>query len=130
MAKVNISRLFEVSRYLATPAGQQLKDALEYISSFATETVRNLKQGLTFGDNFDAEIKFISVLPNVETVIMPTKKGIVTQVMVRRVVDNVYYVIDSYGWKYNPSGDVVVKFGFTGSPPSTTAINVELIIFF
>jgi hypothetical protein len=130
MAKVNISRLFEVSRYLATPAGAQLKDALEYISSFATETVRTLKQGLTFGDNFDAEIKFISVLNNVETVVMPTKKGTVSQVMIRRVVDNVYYVVDKYGWKYNPSGDVVVKIVFDGSPPSTTLVNVELLIFF
>ncbi len=130
MAKVNISRLFEVSRYLTTPAGQQLKDALEYISSFATETVRNLKQGLTFGDNFDAEIKFISVLPNVESMVMPTKKGQVNQVMIRRVISNAYYVVDSYGWKYNPAGDLVVKIGFAGSPPAITTIDVELIIFF
>lgn len=130
MAKVNISRLFEVSRYLTTPAGQQLKDALEYLSSFATETVRNLKQGLTFLDNFDAELKFASVLPSVETVILPNKKTTISQVMIRRVVDNVYYSVDSFGWKYNLEGNLIVKIVFTGSPPSTSTINVELLILY
>lgn len=130
MAKVNISRLFEVSRYLTTPAGQQLKDALEYLSSFATETVRNLKQGLTFGDNFDAEIKSISVLSGVETTIMPSKNTTITQVMLRRVVDNTYYAVDSFGWKYGAAGNLVVKIVFSGSPPATTSISAELIIFY
>lgn len=130
MAKVNISRLFEVSRYLTTQSGQELKDALEYISSFATETVRNLKQGLTFGDNFDAEIKSISVVSGVETTIMPSKKTNITQVMLRRVINNTYYTVDSFGWKYGAAGNLVVKIVFSGSPPATTSIDAELIIFY
>ncbi len=131
MANFNISKLFEVSRYLATPAGQQLKDALEYLSSFVTETVRNLKQGLTFADNFASEIKLASIQSGLETTIMPSKPTTsVSQVMLRRVVDNVYYSVDSFGWKYGPAGNLVVKVVFSGSPPSTQSINIELIIFY
>ena len=130
MAKVNISRLFEVSRYLTTPAGQQLKDALEYISSFSTETVRNLKQGLTFVDNFDSEVKSVSMLDSVETVIKPGKATRVTQVMIRQIIDNKYYAATSFGWKYDQAGNLVVKISFSGSPSATTSINVDLLIFY
>ncbi len=130
MAKVNISRLFEVSRYLTTPAGQQLKDALEYISTFSTETVRNLQQGLTFVDNFNSESKFVGLLPSTETVVLPSKKTRVTQVMIRQIIDDKYYSADGFGWKYDNNGNLVVKIIFSGSPPAATSINVELLIFY
>jgi len=34
MAKITISRLFEVSKYMATDAGKELGDALQYLSEF------------------------------------------------------------------------------------------------
>ncbi len=130
MAKVNISRLFEVSRYLTTPAGQQLKDALEYISSFSTETVRNLKQGLTFVDNFNSDTKTVALYSGIETIVKPNKVAGISQVMIRRVIDNTYYSVSAFGWKYDPNGNLVVKISFSGSPSATTSINVELLIFY
>ncbi len=35
MAKITVSRIFELSKYLATKSGQELKDALGYMSDFA-----------------------------------------------------------------------------------------------
>ncbi len=109
MAKVTISRLFEISNYLKTKSGQELSDALSYLSTFVEVTIRNLKNGLNFGDNFQCEIKTVSVLPSTETIILPSSKNPVTQIMVRRAIDDTYYVIDSFGWKYNNSGNLVVK---------------------
>jgi hypothetical protein len=130
MAKVTISRLFEISNYLKTQAGQQLQDALQYLSSFVEVTIRCLKNGLTFGDNFLCEIKTVSLMSDVETVVLPNSKNPVTQIAVRRVINDTYYVFHSFGWKYNNSGNLVVKMGFDGSPPATTNITVELVIFF
>jgi len=130
MAKVTLSRLFEVSRYLTTEAGNQLADALVYLSEFVEVTTRNLRNGLTFADNFDATIKTVTVRPDTEQVILTGERRRVSEVAVRRVVDNTYFVIDSFGWKYNSDGNVVIKVGFTGTPPSTQDITLNLIIHF
>lgn len=130
MAKVTISRLFEISNYLKTQAGQQLSDALNYLSTFVEVTIRNLKNGLTFGDNFLCEVKTVTVFPNVETVILPSSKSPAAQIMVRRVINDTYYTVNSFGWKYNSSGSLVIKLGFDGTPPATSNITVELVIFF
>lgn len=130
MAKVTISRLFEISNYLKTQAGQQLQDALQYLSTFVEVTIRNLKNGLTFGDNFLCEVKTISVFSGVETVILPSSKSPVTQILIRRVISDSYYTVLSFGWKYNNSGNLVVKLAFDGSPPADANITVEIVIFF
>ena len=98
MAKVTLSRLFEVSRYLTTDAGNQLRDALVYLSEFVEVTTRNLRNGLTFGDNFDATLKTVTVRPDTEQVILTGERRRVAEVAVRRVVDDTYYIVDSFGW--------------------------------
>jgi len=132
MAKITISRLFEVSQYLATEAGQQLSDALIYLSEFVEVITRSLRNGLNFQENLDCRIRQVALTPNTESIIFSAdpRDRRATQVMVRRVVDDVYYVLDSFGWKYNSLGQLVVKAGFSGSPPSSEQITVELIIFF
>ena len=130
MAKVTISRLFEISNYLKTSAGQQLQDALNYLSNFVEVTVRNLKNGLTFTDNFLCEVKLVSLQNDLETVILPNSKSPVTQIMIKRVINDTFFVMQTFGWKYNSSGSLVVKASFVGTPPPGTNIAVELIIFF
>ena len=130
MAKVTLSRLFEVSKYLTTDAGKDLKDALTYLSEFVEVTTRNLRNGLTFADNFDTTIKSLTVRPDTETVILTGERRRVREVVLRRASDDTYYVVDSFGWKYNAEGNVVIKVGFTGSPSSTQDINLEVMIHF
>ena len=57
MAKISVSKIFELSKYLATKSGQELKDALIYLSEFAEVSLRTLRNGLTFRDNFDSLTK-------------------------------------------------------------------------
>lgn len=130
MAKVTISRLFEISKYLATKSGKELEDAFRYLSIFIEVTVRNLKNGLTFFDNFFCEIKQVSVQSGVETIVLPSNKTVVMQILVRRVIDDVYYVISDFGWNYDKNGNLIVKTTFAGSPPANTNISIELLIFF
>lgn len=130
MAKVTISRLFEISQYLKTPSGQQLSDALQYLSTFVEVTIRNLKNGLTFGDNFLCELKTVTVQPDVETAILPSSKSPVAHIMIRRVMNDTYYSVQSFGWKYDNAGKLVIKVGFAGSPLATTKISIELVILF
>lgn len=130
MAKVTLSRLFEVSKYLVTDAGKELKDALVYLSEFVEVTTRNLRNGLTFGDNFDSKLKSVSVLSGVETVILTEERRRVKEVVIRQAIDDTYYVIDSFGWRYNSDGSVVITVGFAGTPPVNQAINLAVMLHF
>lgn len=130
MAKITVSRIFELSKYLATKSGQELRDALTYMSEFAEVSLRNLRQGLTFGDNFDCTLKTVGIRSNLETTISLAGRKRPSAVWIRRVVDDTYYEVTSFGWKFNPDGDIVVKIVFTGSPAATLEISTELLILF
>ena len=130
MAKVTIGTIFELSRYLATKSGQELRDALEYISQFAEVSLRCLRGGLTFSDNFDGELKMVSVRTDTETIIKTVSKKRASQIMIRRVVNDRYYVTTGFGWKFSNSGDIVIKVIFDDSPAATLDITLELLILF
>lgn len=130
MAKITVSRIFELSKYLATKSGQELKDALVYMSEFAEVSLRNLRNGLTFADNFDCETKTVSVRTNTEAKISLASRKRASSVLIRRVVSDAFYIVEKFGWKYNADGDIVVTIVFSGSPASTLDISVELLILF
>lgn len=130
MAKITISRIFELSKYLATKSGQELKDALIYLSEFAEVSLRNLRNGLTFRDNFDSESKVVSLTTGTETTISVEGNRRPTCVLLCRVIDNTYYKVDSFGWKFSAEGNVVVTVDFSDSPAATDSISVELLLLF
>lgn len=128
MAKITISRLFEVSAYLQTEAGSQLKDALTYLSEFVEVTVRALRNGLTFQDNFAATLRNVSLVSGTETVVLPnTEKRRVTMIMVRQVIDDTNYIVSGFGWRYNAAGDVVVTADFKGTPLSPVSVQLAIL---
>jgi hypothetical protein len=135
MAKITISRLFEVSKYMTTDAGKELSDALQYLSEFVEVTIRNLRNGLTFTDNFNSIGKTVTVRPNNQTVVVgkdETRR--VKEVVCRRVIDDKYYRLENFGWKYLASGDLVIMADFIdgdgSSPASTTDVILDLLIHF
>lgn len=130
MAKLNISRLFETSKYLTTEAGQQLSDMLDYLQSFTAEVVRNLRAGLTFSDNFLAEVKEVNLLSGVSAIVKPSKTLKVSQIMIGKIPDPTFYVVTGFGWTYNTTGDLVINMTFAGSPPANYLISVNLIILY
>lgn len=134
MAKITISRLFEVSKYLTTDAGKELKDALVYLSEFVEVMTRNLRKGLTFEDNFNTLSKDAKVRNGLETVVLTNERKRVTEISVRRVVSDQYYIVTSFGWKYRASGDLVIMAEFKdldgNTPAVSTDVNIALIIHF
>lgn len=130
MAKITISKIFELSKYLATKSGKELQDALIYLSEFAEVSLRNLRNGLTFRDNFDSQFKIVSLKSGVETIVAIPDNRRPSCVLVSRVVSDVYYDVDSFGWKFSSEGNVVVSLTFSGSPPATLAVGVELLLLF
>lgn len=130
MAKITISRLFEISKALTTKSGQELSDSLTYLSEFAEVTLRNLRNQLTFTDNMDCENRRVSVRNNTETVVSIAKRKRASRIYVDRVVNDTYYVVDSFGWKFNTAGEIVIKVGFTNSPDANLDIDLDVVIHF
>lgn len=132
MAKVTISRIFEITKLLTTKSGQELKDGLTYLSDFAEITLRNLRNGLTYADNFACEVKSITIKNNTETIITPITTKRVNQVVVRKSTSSKYYCLDSFGWKYNSDGEIVVKLKFTDfdALDSALAFPVEILLYY
>jgi len=130
VSKITVSKIFELSKYLATKSGQELKDALVYMSEFAEVSLRNLRNGLTFSDNFDCETKLVSVRTNTETKVSLANRKRPSCILVRRVISDVYYVVDKFGWKFGQDGDIVINITFGGSPAATEQISVEILILF
>ncbi len=130
MAKITLSRIYELSRYLATKAGQELEGPLTYLSEFAELTLRNLRNGLTFADNLDCETKQVIVRHNTEATVSVSARKRATRIYVDRAIDQTYYVVEGFGWKFNSSGEIVIKITFAGPPASSVDIPVQLVIHF
>lgn len=134
MAKITVSRLFEISQILATPAGQQLQGAFTYLSEFAEVTLRNLRNGLTFRDNIDCNLKTVQILTGVESIVNISTNQRAIAIIPLQAIDQSFYVISKFGWKYNNSGQPVVFASFQNTsgtaPAATTFVSLALLILF
>jgi hypothetical protein len=133
LTRIILNKQFETSKYLNTQSGKDLQGALEYISQFAEITLRTLRGGVgafNYVDNFDCQIKVVGLISNQEQIVLSQPVRKVSEVRLRQVINQQYYLVESFGWKYDNTGNIVVKTVFANSPPTTENINVELLILF
>ena len=128
MAKITIQRIFETTKALATEAGQSLQDFINFNAQFAEVTLRALRNGLTYDDNMNCEIKQVTLTHNETQTVLQAAKNRPTEVRVRRVLDTQYALLSPLAWGYTASGAVFVKAAFTPTP--TSAVKVEIIILY
>lgn len=127
MAKISINALLEVSKMLATKAGQELSEALDFLNDLADQTVRILRQGITVQDNLNASTPTVELTHNTAQVVnFESSKQIFAVIPVR--VISTQYGIDSFAWYLNAANQLVVKAGITGAP--TERVSVTLIIWY
>lgn len=131
MAQFNITRLLDTSKALTTQAGQDLTDVLTYLTDFVEQTVKNLKQGLTFRDNVACNVKTVSVKNGVAQKVSATNS--VTGMLVTRVGDS-KFLLDCFNWFYDSNGSLTVVCTFKAADLSATlptkAVDVDLVILF
>lgn len=123
--KITLTRVLETAKILSTEIGEEIPEFFEYMSEFVDQVVRTLRNGLTFRDNFDCEIKTVAFSNNVEQVISVSKP--VSGITYLRALSQTS-VIRDFGWYYDDRGRLTVKVGFDNSP--TNSIDVTLLILF
>ena len=125
MSKITIANVFEISKALATEAGEQLQTPLSFLSEFGEQSLRALRNGLNFRDNFDGEFKTVELLTGVDQIVSVTKTPV--DIWVTRTFTKTAFVA-SFGWYLNDESQLVVNASFVGAP--TAAIQVRLAIVF
>jgi hypothetical protein len=103
LAKLTISRIFELSKALDTEAGTQLEEPLQFLSDMAEQVLRLLRNQLTFGDNFQCIQKRIGVRHNTPTQVdLEGKRA--TMVLPAQVVSPRYVLSAPVTWYYDGNG--------------------------
>jgi hypothetical protein len=126
MAKLSIQRLLEVSKLVATDAGQQLQEALTFLNDVSDQVLRALRNGLTFQDNFNCLVTESTLKHDTETQISTSGKR-PSGVIPLRVLST-SSGIDGITWFLNNQGQLTVKIKFTDAP--TESRKVQLLILF
>jgi uncharacterized UPF0160 family protein len=110
MAKITISRIFEISKLLATETGQELQSFFEYFSQVNELVLRVLRKGLTFEDNMQSIVREYEVTSDIEQAINVDKKtpsGIIITKVVSESVS-----VTNFVW-YNTNTETKAKFTFS-----------------
>lgn len=123
--KITLTRVLETSKILATKVGQEIPDFFNYMAEFVEQVVRALRNGLTFRDNFDCDVKVAKLLHNIPQVISSTRQ--VTGIIPLRIVSQTATLRD-FGWYYDENNRLTVKVGFDADPNSS--IDVILLLLF
>tara|TARA_R110002020_G_scaffold462175_1_gene681578 strand:- start:690 stop:1094 length:405 start_codon:yes stop_codon:yes gene_type:complete len=132
--KLKVSNVIDLSRFLITKSGQELKQLLQYLSQLSDEVVTALSSNLTYEDNFLCEIKKVQLVSGGSQVIKLSKTSPVKEIRVRRMYNDVFYIVSAFGWSYDPAGNVTVNGVFSGPgatpAPSGTLLDMDIIIYY
>lgn len=124
--KLTIGRIFEASKVIATKSGQELQEFFTYFSSFSEQTIRALRNGLTFNDNFQVLSKVVELSNNTDQIMNTGGKTPIGMIPFR--VLSTAHQISSFGWYINDSNQVIVNMGFTNAP--SEPLQVLILVFY
>lgn len=127
MAKITIQRIFETTKALATEAGQSLQDFINFSAQFSEITIRALRNGLNYADNFDCEITNLSLTQTTPLIIASRSKR-PTEIRIRRILTQGVKLSAPLAWGFTASGRIYLEATFTPAP--TQPIDVEVIILY
>lgn len=124
--KINIGTILQIGNALQTKAGKELKEFIEYVSAFADLAIRSLRNGLTFGDNFDCLVDIVELPHDEDQIIFVTKRP---SGMIPVGGQSTTKMLDSFGWFVNDDNQVVVRATFTNSVAGDKA-KITLVILY
>ena len=121
MAKITISRIFEVSLIAASKAYTDMQPFVDYVNSLADNTIRILRNGVTLSDNVSCTITTQKFTPGqaLQFAVNARPVGI--------IILSSDQPVTSFVW--TPGNDTTQVSG-TITSPATEAFNVKLCVFY
>ena len=123
MAKITISRIFETSKALATESGKELSEFITYTADVIEQTLRALRNGITFQDNANCITPTINVRHYIPQTVNTDSKTPWAVWVAKSAMP-----VTSFYWKIADNGSLQVTISFLSTP--TTEQEVALIILF
>lgn len=121
MAKITISRIFEVSLIATSKAYTELQPFIDYVNSLADNTIRILRNGITLADNLSCSIVNQRFIPGQALTFAVNARP------VGIIVLQSEQAVTSFVWVN--SNDITQVSG-TITSPATEAFNVKLCVFY
>ena len=121
MAKITISRIFEVSLIAASKAYTDMQPFVDYVNGLADNTIRILRNGITLSDNVSCTITTQKFTPgqSLQFAVNARPVGI--------IVLSSDQPVTSFVW--TPGNDTTQVSG-TITSPATEAFSVKLCVFY
>ena len=121
MAKITISRIFEVSLIAASKAYTDMQPFVDYVNGLADNTIRILRNGITLSDNVSCTITTQKFTPGqaLQFAVNARPVGI--------IILSSDQPVTSFVW--TPGNDTTQVSG-TITSPATAAFNVKLCVFY
>ena len=123
--KISLTRNLETAKILATKTGQELRGFVVYMAEFVQQVIQALRQGLTFADNFDCDIKTVQLSNDQAQVIEARKTA--KLILPGRVVSQTHK-LEAFGWYYDANSKLNVIATFDPVPDS--ALDVSIVVLF
>jgi hypothetical protein len=123
--KLTLTRLLETSRIMATKVGQEIPFFFDYMAEFVEQTIRALRNGLNFADNFACEIREVELTHDTAQTIQASKT--VRMILFTRVLSTSQLLVGQ-GWYYDDNNNLTVKVRFSGG--AGTAAPVVIVLLF
>lgn len=122
--KITATRLLELGKIMTTEVGQMIPEFFEYMAEFVEQNVRALRNGLTFEDNVNCEVRTVELRHDVEeTIAVPnTVRGVI----VSRVFSSTV-LLREYGWYYNDRQEFRFRAVFDSDPGRPVSIAIILL---
>jgi hypothetical protein len=121
VAKITISRIFEVSLIAASKAYTEMQPFVDYVNGLADNTIRILRNGITLTDNVSCTITTQKFTPgqSLQFAVNARPVGI--------IILSSDQPVTSFVW--TPGNDTTQVSG-TITSPATAAFNVKLCVFY
>ncbi len=128
MTKIDLGRIFEVSKLLQTKSGQETQEGWTWLSDFGERTIRALRNGLGFADNVDCKVDDYELPHDTDQIINVDGRSPVHILATRVISESTETVmVRDFGWRVNDDSEIVVRCAYANSTDTET---VRLIIAF
>jgi hypothetical protein len=121
MAKITISRIFEISLISASKAYEEMQPFVDYVNSLADNAIRILRNGITLQDNINCSIISQKFTPSESLTFAVSARPVGV------IVLQSDYPVTSLVWSQG-STDRLISATVTSSSP--VAFNVKLCVFY
>ena len=120
MAKITISRIFEVSLIATSKAYGELQPFIDYVNSLADNTIRILRNGVTLADNINCEIITQKLTPGTDLTFAVKARPVGV------IILQSDQAVTSFVWQTGEGNQITAK--ITSAWP--TSFNVKMCVFY